>query len=262
MDQRLQFLEDVRLGRMPMTALCAHRQISRKTGYKWIAREAEEGRRGLADRSRAPHHGPHKISDEMATLLCAFRIKHDDWGARKILKVLKDRHPKRDDRPAASTVADLFSRTGLARRPRQRRPRPDHPGAPAIHTVAPNALWTAGFKGEFRTGVGIYCYPLTIADLHARYLLYCRGRSSTKTVTAWPVFEAAFREYGLPRAIRTDIGPPFAGIGFSIEVGRVYGVIDDLASAAGRAAACPPPCGRASLAVRSAVEVGGRAEGK
>lgn len=145
MDQRLQFLEDTRLGRMSMTAL-----------------------------------------------LCAFRIKHDDWSARKILKVLKARHP--------------------ARRPRRRRPRPAHPGAPAFHTDAPNDVWTADFKGEFRTGDGIYCYPLTIADLHARYLLDCRGRFSTKTVTAWPVFEATFREYGLPRAIRTDNGPPFATV--------------------------------------------------
>jgi putative transposase len=213
MDQRLQFLEDVRLGRMSMTELCAHRQISRKTGYKWIARLAEEGRRGVADRSRAPHHCPHKITDEMASLLCAFRIKHDDWGARKILKVLRARHPERDDWPAGSTVANIFAREGGAPRPRQRRPRPDHPGAPAIHTEAPNDVWTADFKGEFRTGDGIYCYPLTIADLHARYLLDCRGRYSTKTVTAWPVFEAAFREYGLPRAIRTDNGPPFATVG-------------------------------------------------
>jgi len=210
MDQRLQFLEDFRLGRFSFTALCAHRQISRKTGYKWIARAAEEGRRGLADRSRAPHHCPHKMSDEMAALLCEFRIQHDDWGARKLLKVLKARHPKRHDWPAPSTVADLFTREGLARRPRRRRPRPDHPGAPAIHTAAPNDLWTADFKGEFRTGDGIYCYPLTIADLHARFLLDCHGRYSTKTVTAWPVFEAAFRAYGLPRAIRTDNGPPFA----------------------------------------------------
>ncbi len=210
MDQRLQFLEDVRLDRFSFTELCAHRQISRKTGYKWVARAAAEGRRGLADRSRAPHHCPHKMSDEMAALLCEFRIKHDDWGARKLLKVLQARHPTRRDWPAPSTVADLFTREGLSRRPRRRRPRPDHPGAPAIHTAAPNDLWTADFKGEFRTGDGIYCYPLTIADLHARYLLDCHGRYSTKTRTAWPVFEQAFRAYGLPRAIRTDNGPPFA----------------------------------------------------
>ncbi|MHB1298736.1 MAG: helix-turn-helix domain-containing protein [Gemmatimonadaceae bacterium] len=176
MDQRLRFLEDVRLGRMSMTELCAHAQISRKTGYKWIAREAEEGRRGLADRSRAPHHCPHDISDEMATLLCEFRIKHDDWGARKLLKVLKGRHPRRRDWPAPSTVADLLQREGLVRRKRQRRARVDHPGAPRIRTERPNDVWTADFKGEFRTGDGVYCYPLTLVDLHARYLLDCHGR--------------------------------------------------------------------------------------
>lgn len=210
MDQRLRFLEDVWLARMSMTDLCAHYLISRKTGYKWIDREAEEGRRGLADRSRAPHHCPHKISDEMATLLCEFRIRHDDWGARKLLKVLQRRHPRRRDWPAPSTVADLLQREGLVRRARRRRARVDHPGAPRIHTEAPNDLWTADFKGEFRTGDGIYCYPLTLVDLHARYLLDCHGRYSTQTRTAWPVFEAAFHAYGLPLAIRTDNGPPFA----------------------------------------------------
>jgi len=93
------------------------------------------------------------MSDEMAALLCAFRIQRDDCGALKLLKVLKVRHPRRHDWPAPSMVADLFTREGLARRPRRRRrrPRPDHPGAPAIHTAAPNDLWTADFKGEFRT---------------------------------------------------------------------------------------------------------------
>lgn len=209
MEQRVQFLEDVRLGRISVTQLCAHYDVSRKTGYKWIARGEAEGRRGLADRSRAPHHCPHKISDDMATLLCEFRERHEDWGARKLLKVLRRRHPRRTDWPAASTVADLLARCGLVRQARRRRGRAEHPGAPAIHTEGPNDLWTADFKGEFRTGDGIYCYPLTLADLHARYLLACHGRYSTQTRTAWPIFEGAFREYGLPRAMRTDNGPPF-----------------------------------------------------
>ena len=173
-------------------------------------REAGEGQRGVADRSRAPHHCPHKIADEMATLRCEFRIKHDDWGARKLLKVLQGRHPRRRDWPAPSTVADLLQREGLVRRPRRRRARTNHPGAPRMHTEAPNDLWTTDCKGEFRTGDGISCYPLTLVDLHARFRLDCHGRHSTQTRTAWPVFEAAFREYGLPVAMRTDNGPPFA----------------------------------------------------
>jgi len=95
MDQRLRFLEDIRLARLSMTERCAHYRSSRKTGDKWTEREAEEGRRGLADRSRAPHRCPHKISAELATLLCECRIKHDDWGARKLLTVLHKRHPRR-----------------------------------------------------------------------------------------------------------------------------------------------------------------------
>lgn len=209
MEQREQFLEDVRRGRMSFSALCAHRQISRKTGYKWVARGAEEGRQGLADRSRAPKHCPHKISAEMATLLCELRLQHDDWGARKLLAVLQRRHPGRTDWPAPSTVCDLLSREGLVRHPKRRRTRPAHPGGGAIHTEAPNDLWTADFKGQFRTGA-VYCYPLTIVDLHARYLLACHSRTTTRTRAAWPVFEWAFREYGLPRAIRTDNGVPFA----------------------------------------------------
>ena len=210
MEQREQFLQDVRLGRMSMTDLCAHYQVSRKTGYKWIARGAEEGRRGLADRSRAPHHCPHKIAAEVATWLCELRAKHDDWGARKLLRVLRGRHPRHQDWPAPSTVCDLLSREGLVRHRKTRRKRLAHPGGGAIHTEAPNDLWTADFKGEFHTDDGIYCYPLTIADLHARYLLACHGRYTTQTVAAWPIFRWAFREYGLPRAIRTDNGVPFA----------------------------------------------------
>ena len=111
--------------------------------------------------------------------------------------------------PAPSTAADLLARRGLVAKRRRRRPH-HHPGVVPPTTEAPNDLWTADFKGEFKTGNGIYCYPLTIADQHTRFLLTCHGLLSTQTVTARPVFERAFREYGLPRAIRTDNGVPFA----------------------------------------------------
>lgn len=213
MEQREQFIEDAQRRRMPIIQLCAHYGVSRKTGYKWIVRAREEGRLGLADRRRAPHHCPHKVSDELAALLCALRVKHDDWGARKLLRVLKTRHPRRTDWPAPSTVSDLLSRAGLVRKRRTRRPRPQHPGGGHIHTAAPNDVWTTDFKGEFRTGDGQWCYPLTLADQHTRFLLACHARPSTQTVTAWPIFEWAFREYGLPRAIRSDNGAPFATVG-------------------------------------------------
>lgn len=181
MDQRAQFIDDVQRGRMPVLQLCAHYGVSRKTGYKWIARAREEGRQGLKDRSRAPHHCPHKLSPELAEWLCALRIKHDDWGARKLLRVLQRRHPRRTDWPAPSTVSALLAREGLVTHRRRRRARPEHPGGGRIHTATPNDVWTTDFKGEFRTGDGTWCYPLTLADQHTRYLLACHARSAATT---------------------------------------------------------------------------------
>jgi len=209
MEQRTQFVEDVRRGHLSVTQLCARYGISRKTGYKWLGRYAEGGRRGLGDRSRAPHHCPHRIGDSMAELICAARTAHPDWGAEKLLDWLAPRHPAIRDWPAVSTAADLLARRGFVTKRRRRRAA-GHPGVVPITTAEPNDLWTADFKGQFPTGDGVYCYPLTIADRHTRFLLTCHGLLSTKTITARPAFERAFREYGLPRAIRTDNGVPFA----------------------------------------------------
>lgn len=209
MDERLQFVRDALGDRFTMSELCARYGVSRRIGYKWLARYEAEGRRGLVDRSRAPHSCPHRIPSQIADLLVAERQTHPHWGARKLLKVLATRHPSIRVWPAASTAADLLARRGLVQRRRRRRA-PIHPGVVRPTTAAPNDLWTADFKGQFRTGDGRYCYPLTIADHHTRFLLACRGLLSTQTVTARPVFERAFREYGLPIAIRTDNGVPFA----------------------------------------------------
>jgi transposase InsO family protein len=209
MDERLQFVRDAMRDRFTMSELCARYGVSRRIGYKWLARYDAEGRRGLVDRSRAPRHCPHKVATAIAELLVAERKAHPHWGARKLLKVLATHHPRVQGWPAASTAADLLARRGLVQRRQRRRPHL-HPGVIRPTTVAPNDLWTADFKGQFRTGNGLYCYPLTIADQHTRFLLTCHGLLSTQTVTARPVFERAFREYGLPIAIRTDNGVPFA----------------------------------------------------
>lgn len=209
MDQRLQFVHDALSERFNFTELCVRYGVSRRIGYKWLARFEADGTRGLADRSRRPHTSPTAIRPPLAELVCEFRRVHPDWGARKLLRVLRRRHPEIDDWPAASTAADLLARRGLVRRRRRRRAS-QHPGVIAIATNRPNDLWTADFKGQFRTGNSVYCYPLTIADHHTRFLLTCHGLLSTETATARPVFERAFREYGLPRAIRTDNGVPFA----------------------------------------------------
>jgi putative transposase len=209
MDERLQFVRDALSDRFAMSELCARYGVSRRIGYKWLARYDAEGRRGLVNRSRAPHHCPHKIAPKIAELLVTAREAHPYWGARKLLKVLTTKHPRIRDWPAPSTVADLLARRGLVQHRRRRRS-PVHPGVVRPDTAAPNDLWSADFKGQFRTGDAQYCYPLTVADQHTRFLLTCHGLLSTQTVTARPVFERAFREYGLPLAIRTDNGVPFA----------------------------------------------------
>lgn len=207
-DQRSRFIDAHRAGGFTMTELCQRFQISRRIGYKWLARYDAEGRPGLRDRSRAPHQCPHRVSTPVEQLLCAARRQHRDWGPEKLLDWLRPRYPE-ISWPAISTAGDVLKRNGLVKA-RRRRYRALHPGVVPVTTRAPNDLWTADFKGEFRTGDDEYCYPLTVADLHTRYLLGCTGLRSTRTMGAQATFERLFREYGLPRAIRTDNGVPFA----------------------------------------------------
>jgi putative transposase len=210
-EQRERFIRDHRLDVYAMTELCARYGISRKTGYKWLARYDEGGRAGLRDRSRAPQHCPHRIPRDVAAVICAARRQHPSWGPAKLLAWLRPRQPG-VEWPAISTAGDLLARRGLVKKRRRRR-HYQHPGVVPPLTTQPNDLWTADFKGHFRTRDGIYCYPLTIADQHTRYLLACHGLLSTKGHGVRPVFDRLFREYGLPRAIRTDNGVPFATTG-------------------------------------------------
>lgn len=211
MEERERFIVDHRRDLYTMSELCTRYGISRKSGYKWLARFEAGGRAALGDRSRAPHHCPHRIPADVAALICAARRAHPSWGPEKLLDWLAPRHPALVW-PAVSTAGDLLARRGLVTKRRRRR-RYQHPGVVPATTTQPNDLWTADFKGHFRTRDGIYCYPLTIADQHTRYLLACHGLLSTKGHGVRPVFDRLFREYGLPQAIRTDNGVPFATIG-------------------------------------------------
>lgn len=212
MDQRLQFVADHQRGHYAMTALCQRYGVSRKTGYYWLARYAAEGPRGLEARSHAPRTCPHAIDGAVAALLLAARRAHPTWGPAKLRDYLAPRHPAVERWPAVSTIADLLKRHGLVAKRRRRRP-VVHPGTVPLHTTAANDLWTADFKGQFRTRDGVYCYPLTVADQHTRYLLTVHALLNTRAVGAKAVFERLFRTYGLPAAIRTDNGVPFANTG-------------------------------------------------
>jgi putative transposase len=191
-----------------MKELCERFGVSRQTGYDTLQRYEEKGVDGLKDGSHAPHGCPHRITEEMREILLAARRAHSTWGPRKVLDWLRLFRPELT-LPAASTVGDLYSREKLVKSRRRTR-NWSHPGRNHVRVGEPNDLWTMDFKGDFRLGDGQRCYPLTIADSHTRYLLTCHGLGSTAHSGAWTVVECAFREHGLPRAIRTDNGGPFA----------------------------------------------------
>lgn len=208
MDERKQFISDVLRRTESISELCDRYGVSRKTGYKWIKRHQQEGVAGLSDRSRRAHHCPHRTPEETERMLLEARRRHPRWGAKKLLKLASKKDADREW-PARSTVCEILSRHGLVNHPRQRH-RPGHPGKPSAVMDAPNSVWCADFKGEFKTRDGIYCYPLTVTDGFSRFLLGCQGRRSTKCREAQPVFRRLFEEYGLPERIRTDNGVPFA----------------------------------------------------
>ncbi|MDQ3418848.1 MAG: IS481 family transposase [Acidobacteriota bacterium] len=209
-DERRQFVRDFASGHWSMTELCERYGVTRPTGYKWVARHRAGGDGGLVARSRAPHTCPHRTGGEVEALVVAARRQYG-WGAKKLLKVLRTRHPALAW-PTRSTLNALLERHHLLRKNRRRR-KWTHPGATALDTQQPNQVWPADFKGQFKTGDGHYCYPLTVTDHFSRALLVCRGLSSVKTTLVRPVFRALFREVGLPDAIRTDNGAPFASTG-------------------------------------------------
>ncbi len=208
--ERRHFIQDYESGHWTMTELCLRYGISRNTGYKWLDRYRQSGGSGLHDRSRAPHTCPHQTPDELVEVILEENSRYG-WGARKILKRLQARLPARA-LPARSTVFDILERHGRVR-PRRHRRRWKHPGAAPFNTTAPNQIWTVDFKGQFLMRNGQYCYPLTIVDHFSRYLLRCHGLPDVKTVGVKRQFLRLFCEHGLPDAIRSDNGSPFASTG-------------------------------------------------
>jgi len=211
MDRRRAFVLSCLASGSNVSELCRHYGISRKTGYKWLDRFESEGPAGLEDRSRAPHTHPRATSGEMRDLILEERGKSPGLGAGKILAVLSERYPDLPW-PARSTVHEVLRRGGQVSGSRRSRSRLG--GARrVVEADAPNAVWSADFKGEFRLGDGSLCYPLTVADGFSRYLLACVALESTKCSLVLPCFEALFRERGLPESILTDNGTPFGSVG-------------------------------------------------
>lgn len=215
MDERVRFVRAYSERLWSMTELCHAFGISRRTGYKWAGRFQTDGIAGLKDRSKAPWHSPQRTDPAVLERLIGIRQMHPSWGPRKILAWLLRRHPELEGvLPAPSTLGDLFRHRDLVKPRRVRGPRA-YAVAGSLQTAAPNDVWTADFKGEFRLGNTRYCYPFTLADAHSRYLLACEVGTGTTLVAARTGCLKAFRANGLPQAIRTDNGTPFVGQGAS-----------------------------------------------
>lgn len=215
MDQKKEFVRDYLASIYTMTELCKRYGISRKTGYKWLKRYNESGEGGLHELSRRPHGCRHQTDEEALEKILEVRDKHPRWGPRKIISYLWDNDQEiRDRLPSPPTAARILLNWGRIKKKIRRRSRP--PSTPPTTTPErPNHVWGADYKGEFKTGDGIYCYPLTVTDLYSKYIIGCEGLLSTKTVQAIPVFDYLFNTYGLPDVIRTDNGVPFASNGLA-----------------------------------------------
>lgn len=193
-----------------MTVLCARFGISRETGHKWKRRYLALGPSGLIERSRAPVHPGRTTPGDISEQLIALRRERPHWGARKLLAVLRRRHPE-EAWPAASTATDILRRAGLVegRRRRRRAVAVEQPFQPV---EAPNDTWGIDFKGWFRTRDGTRCDPLTVTDVHSRFVLATRIMPE-RVEPVRAALDDLFRTYGLPRAIRSDNGTPFGSSG-------------------------------------------------
>jgi len=211
LEERLQFVQEYRSGEWSKAEACRRAGVSRMTGYKWLERYAEGGVEALRDRSRAPHTRPRQVLEEVEEVVVAARGQHPHWRPVK-LRAWLDRQAPEIKWPAASTIGEILRRHGLTV-PRKKRSRATPSSQPLAHASGPNTVWCADFKGWFRCQDGARCDPLTIADAFSRFLLRCQGLKHPDTAHVRALFEATFREHGLPERIRVDNGSPFASTG-------------------------------------------------
>lgn len=207
MEERLRFVARLLDGEA-MTDVCRDFGISRKTGYKIFDRYKEHGLTALSDRSRRPVRYANQLPQQLEGLIVRLKAEKPHWGARKIRELLVRRLDGEVRVPAKSTIHAVLDRHGLVKRGRG--PRPRARGTPLSEGATPNDLWCADFKGEFKLGNGLYCYPLTVTDHASRFLLLCEALESTREDLACTAFERLFAERGLPLSIRSDNGVPFA----------------------------------------------------
>ncbi len=224
MEEKLRFVFEYERDEQTMTELCQSFGVTRETGYVWLRRYREGGVEGLVELNRAAERHPNQTPAEIEQRVLELRQAHMRWGPRKLKRVLERDQPG-PSWPAASTMGEMLKREGLVVARKKRRKTAPYT-QPLAHADGPNRVWCADFKGWFRTGDGERIDPLTISDAHSRYLLRCQAVAKTDTARVQAIFEAAFRQYGLPQAIRTDNGPPFASTA-NRRIVAAGGVVDE-----------------------------------
>jgi transposase InsO family protein len=208
MKERMKFIIAYENNKLSLVDLCKDFQISRKTGYKWLNRYLSDGVHGLEDQSRAPHHHPNQLSEEIESIILRAKRERMHWGPKKIIDWLAQEY-KHIEWPAYSTAGDLLKLNGLVQ-PRKKRVRTPAYTQPFELCTAPNDVWSIDYKGNFILGDGQTCYPLTLTDNYSRYLLACDAFPSISGQDVRKTLIRLFREYGLPKAIKSDNGSPFA----------------------------------------------------
>jgi transposase InsO family protein len=209
MEERLRFVARLLEGE-GMSDVCREFGISRKTGYKIFNRYRDDGLEALTDRSRRPVRYANQLPGPVEAMIVRCKQEKPHWGARKIRELLVKRLAGDVRIPARSTVHAVLDRHGLVSQARKRHRANKAGGTPLSEALEPNDLWCADFKGEFKLGNGRYCYPLTVTDQASRYLLCCEAFESTREQGVFEAFRRIFTERGLPAAIRSDNGLPFA----------------------------------------------------
>ena len=211
MDFKVQMIADWLKREHTITELGEHYQVSRKTIYKWIGRYQAGGIQALQEESHAPLKHPNATGIEIAAEIIATKQRHDKWGPKKVVGWLKEHYPDQYW-PAISTAQSILYKNGLVQ-PRKKRQHTPPYQQPFQQCNQPNDSWSIDYKGQFRTGDGRLCYPLTMTVNYSRYLLTCHALFHPSYEATRPLLERAFREYGLPLAMRSDNGAPFASVG-------------------------------------------------
>lgn len=211
MDEKILFIADYLRQVDSFSRLCERFGVSRKTGYKWVERYGQGGAEALEERSRKRHTQAAQTPYAVQQAVLQLREGQDAPGPKKIQALLARTHPE-EEVPSATTIYNILKRAGKIETRRRTSKVIAQPG-PLRCAATPNELWSADYKGQFKTADGRWCYPLTVMDHASRYLLGCQGLEGTRHEPTQRVFERLFREYGLPQRMRTDNGVPFASVG-------------------------------------------------